>query len=78
MNYTLMIASHDYGCIGLDKCGNKYHVYAYIGGYGCTTLETYSTYDEAEMRFFEMCKNSHVTPHKVEHDIDNLIALTAD
>ena len=75
MNYTLMIASHDYGCIGLDKCGNEYHVYDYIGGYGTTTLIKYDTYEEAKKRFLTMCENSHVTPHEVEHDYSDIMAF---
>lgn len=78
MHYTLMIASHDYGCLGLDKRGNEYVAYAYISGYGTTHEERFDNYDMAEKRFLAMCENSHVTPIKVEHDIEEFMALTAD
>ena len=68
MTYTIYIANHDYGTLSLDKKGNRYVIEAYIGGWGVSTKKTFTDYDEAEKRYFEMCKNSHITPVKVEHD----------
>lgn len=74
MHYTIMIASHDYGNLFFDKCGNKYVVGAYISGYGTTSREEFDDYDTAERRYLAMCNNSNVTPVTIEHDYDELYA----
>ena len=68
MNYIVMIADHDYGNISLIHNGNRYDIEVYISGWGVKKRETFTDYNEAETRYLEMCKNSHIEPVKVEHD----------
>lgn len=75
MNYTLMIAKGDYGVYTLDKSGCKYVVECYIYGYKVTLHEEYGLYDIAETRFMQLCMNSNVTPERVEHDINDIMAF---
>lgn len=68
MEYTLKIAEDDYSALSLEKSGNKYLITVYVFGYKMTYKKEFSTYDEANKRYLEMCENSHVEPITIKHD----------
>ena len=74
MNYTIYIASHDYGNMCLDKSGNKYVITVYITGYRITKREEFDNFEEAKARYFAMCKNSGIEPTEIEHDFSDIYA----